>query len=218
MFGALCLGIQRQVATSLSWFAARPWTDSTLSDCLKFRWGLARACGAILPATVFLLAGLVTAITALRLFEPAERPAKVKGVHVSFPSFVRLAYIWALIAALLSVWAAMSRDSSGIWGASRHALTVGFLAMMVFAIGQRVLPAFSGMRLLFSTKLMFCSLLLLAVGCLLRVSSEVLACQDIVRSAWSLLPTSAICEMAAVTVFAFNLLITFARDAPATAA
>ena len=92
------------------------------------------------------------------------------------------------------------------------------LAMMVFAIGQRVLPAFSRMRLLFSTKLMFCSLLLLAVGCLLRVSSEVLAYQDIVRSAWSLLPRSAICEMAAVTVFAFNLLITFARDAPAPAA
>ena len=103
---------------------------------------------AILPATVLILTGLVTAITALRLFEPSERPAKVKGVHVSFPFFVRLAYIWALIAAFLSLWAALSRDSSGIGGASRHALTVGFLAMMVFAIGQRVLPAFSGMRLL----------------------------------------------------------------------
>ncbi len=171
--------------------------------------------GTIFPATVFLLAGLVTAITALRLFEPAERPAKVKGVHVSFPFFVRLAYIWAMIAAFLGLWAAMSRNSSGIWGASRHALTVGFLATMVFAIGQRVLPAFSGMRLLFSTKLMFCSLLLLAAGCLMRVSSEVLAYQGIVPSAWSLLPTSAICEMAAVTVFAFNLLITFAREAPA---
>jgi hypothetical protein len=160
--------------------------------------------------------GLATAISALRLFEPPERPAKVKGVHSSFPFFVRLAYIWAMIAAFLGLWAAMSQNSSGIWGASRHALTVGFLATMVFAIGQRVLPAFSGMRLLFSTKLMFCSLLLLAVGCLVRVSSEVLAYQGIVRSAWSLLPTSAICEMAAVTVFAFNLLTTFARKAPGT--
>jgi len=44
MFGALCLGIQRQVATDLSWFAARAWTDSTPSHCLKFRWSLARAC------------------------------------------------------------------------------------------------------------------------------------------------------------------------------
>lgn len=48
--------------------------------------------------------------------------------------------------------------------------------MMVFAFGQRVLPAFSEMRLLFSAKLMFSSLLLLAAGCLLRISSEVLAC------------------------------------------
>ena len=126
--------------------------------------------GAMLSAAVLLLMGLATAISALRLFEPAERPAKVKGVHSSFPFFVRLAYVWASIAAFLSLWAAMSRDSSGIWGASRHALTVGFLATMVFAIGQRVLPAFSGMRPLFSTKLMFLSLLLLAVGCLLRVS------------------------------------------------
>src|SRR5579862_3173445 len=91
--------------------------------------------GAILPATLLTLTGLVTAITALRLFEPSERPAKVKGVHVSFPFFVRLAYLWALIAAFLSLWAALSRDPSGIWGASRHALTVGFLATMVFAIG-----------------------------------------------------------------------------------
>jgi uncharacterized protein involved in response to NO len=59
--------------------------------------------------------------------------------------------------------------------------------------------------------------LLLAVGCLLRVSSEVLAYQNFVRSAWSWLPTSAICEMTAVTLFAFNLLTTFAREAPAVA-
>jgi len=40
--------------------------------------------GAVLPATVLLLIGLITAISALRLFESAERPAKVKGVHVTF--------------------------------------------------------------------------------------------------------------------------------------
>ena len=86
---------------------------------------------------------------------------------------------------------------------------------MVFAIGQRVLPAFSGMRLLFSTRLMFVSMALLAVGCLLRVSSEVLAYQGILPSAWSWLPVSAITEMTAVTVFAINLLSTFASQPPA---
>ena len=45
-----------------------------------------------------------------------------------------------------------------------------------------------------------------------------MAYQGAVRAAWSWLPTSTICEMAAVTVFAFNLLIAFAREAPAVAA
>ena len=177
---------------------------------------IAALAGEILPAVILLALGLVIAIFALRLFEGAERPAKVKGVHVSFPVFVRVAYVWALIAASLSFWAATNNNSSGIWGAARHALTVGFIAMMVFAIGQRVLPAFSGMRLLFSTKLMLLSLLLLTAGCLLRVSSEILAYQGFLSSAWSWLPASAICEMTAVTVFAINLVVTFARKAPSS--
>jgi hypothetical protein len=172
--------------------------------------------GWTIPAVFVLLAGIITAVCALRLFETTERPAKVKGVHSSFPIFVRMAYVWAVVAASLAVWAALTINSHGIWGASRHALTVGFLATMVFAVGQRVLPAFSGMRLLFSTKLMFVALLLLATGCLLRVSSEILAYQGFVHSAWSWLPISAITEMTAVTVFAVNMLVTFARRPPAT--
>jgi hypothetical protein len=125
-----------------------------------------------------------------------------------------LAYIWATIAAGLGFWAASVANAHGIWGASRHALTVGFLATMVFAVGQRVLPAFAGMRLLFSTRLMFLALLLLSVGCLLRVSSEILAYQEFLRAAWSWLPVSAVIEMTAVTAFAVNLLVTFARRRP----
>ena len=170
--------------------------------------------GWMMMASLVLVTGLVTAVYALRLLEPTARPAKVKGVHASFPVFVRLAYTWALIAASLGIWAASVQNPHGIWGASRHALTVGFLATMVFAIGQRVLPAFSGMRLLFSTKLMFVAIFLLAVGCLLRVSSEILAYQGLARSAWSWLPVSAITEMTAVTLFAANLLATFVRRPP----
>ena len=104
------------------------------------------------------------------------------------------------------------------FGAPRHALTVGFLAMMVFAIGQRVLPAFSGMRLLFSTKLMFVAMALLTVGCALRVSSEILAYQGLAGSAWVWLPVSPVTEMTAVTVFAANLFVTFAQHPPSTSA
>src|SRR5262249_13230620 len=116
------------------------------------------------------------------------------------------------------IWAASVQDSRGIWGASRHALTVGFFSLIVFAIGQRVLPAFSGMKLLFSMKLMFASMALLVLGCLLRVSSEVLAYQRFLCSAWSWFPVSEIIEMTAVTIFAVNLLSTFAGKPPAARA
>ncbi len=161
-------------------------------------------------AALLLFLGVGVAIHALNLFRSPVRPAKIKGVHGTFPTFVRLAYVWALVAATLGVWAAAAGNAQGIAGASRHALTVGFLAMMVFAIGQRVLPAFAG-SLLFSTKLMFTSLAFLTAGCLLRVSAEILAYQGFLHSAWSWLPISAIAEMMAVTVFAVNLIVSFAR-------
>jgi uncharacterized protein involved in response to NO len=134
------------------------------------------------------------------------------------PFFIRLAYVWALIAALLGVWASFAGNAHGIWGASRHALTVGFLSTMVFAIGQRILPAFSGMKMLFSTKLMFAALALLTLGCALRVGAEILAFQEFMHSAWAWLPVSAVTEMTAVTLFAANLLLTFARKRPSLSA
>lgn len=171
---------------------------------------LSALCGWMVLSTVLLLAGILAAAFAIRVFERGERPAKVKGVHRSFPGFVRLAYVWGAISAVLAIWASLSSTTAaGVWGASRHALTVGFLALMVFAVGERVLPAFSGMRVLFSTRLMFAALLLLACGCFLRVGSEILAYQGYAQSAWSWLPVSAITEMTAVTLFAANLILTF---------
>jgi len=175
---------------------------------------IAAMMGWMRSAALLLLGGIIVAVWALRFLEQTQQPAKVKGVHPSFPFFVRLAYSWAIVAAALGIWASSVEDSHGIWGASRHALTVGFLATMVFSVGQRILPAFSGMRLLFSTRLMFLSLLLLTGGCLLRVSSEILAYQGLAGWAWSWLPVSAITEMAAVTIFAVNLFATFARRPP----
>lgn len=178
---------------------------------------LAALTGMMRIAAVSLAVGILTAVFSLRLFEPTERPAKTGGVHISFPFFIRLAYLWAVVAASLGIWASLTATAPGIWGASRHALTVGFVAMMVFAIGQRILPAFSGMRLLFSTQLMFLSLCCLTIGCALRVSAEVLSYQNFAASAWTWLPISAITEMTAVTLFAANLLVTFIKPRPAIA-
>jgi hypothetical protein len=170
--------------------------------------GLALA-GFFRVTTALLLGSSLLAMIALRIFAQPEKAAKTKGIHSSFPFFVRSAYIWLLVAAGLGIWAANATDPAGIWGASRHALTAGFVAMMVFCIGQRVLPAFSGMRLLFSPRLMFVGLLFLSLGCTVRVGAEVLAYQEILPAVWAWLPYSAILELAAVTGLAVNLVATF---------
>jgi uncharacterized protein involved in response to NO len=110
----------------------------------------------------------------------------------------------------MSAWAAISDQHGGIWGASRHALTVGFAATMVFSIGPRILPHFCGIKRLFSSHLMFASLALLQTGCILRVSSEPVAYEGIAAFAWRVLPVSGMLELTGVLVFAFNIAATIA--------
>ncbi len=75
-------------------------------------------------ATWFLVVGAGVSIVAMRIFETSEQEAKIRGIHWSFPFFVRMAYFWLFVAAMLGVAASIWDTSGGIWGASRHALTV----------------------------------------------------------------------------------------------
>lgn len=162
-----------------------------------------------LASVLFEIAALL-ALDALHVWQPAANPAKLINVHRSFPAFVRVAYGWLLVSCVLALMAVPWDHNGGFWGASRHALTVGFVAGMVFAIGQRVLPAFCGMKVLWSTRLMFWSLFLLYVGCFLRVTAEPLAYEGLWHPAWKILPVSAVVELTAVTLFAVNLFVTLA--------
>jgi len=164
----------------------------------------------LVAATILLTAGAVAVVFALRLFERPRGRAKVQGIHPSFPVFIRIAYVWLVTAAAMSVWAAFSDQHGGIWGASRHALTVGFAATMVFSIGPRILPHFCGIMRLFSSRLMFASLMLLQTGCLLRVSSEPVAYEGIAGFAWRVLPVSGVLELTGVLIFAVNIAATIA--------
>lgn len=166
--------------------------------------------GSFLPATLLFVLASSLAVAALRMFEPSIRAPKTRGIHSSFPFFVRMAYAWLLIAAALGVAAVRWDTSGGIWGASRHALTVGFISVMILTVGQRILPAFAGMRLLWSTKLMFAGLFFVTLGCTLRVSCEVIAYQGYANWAWNVLAISALCELSGLTLYATNILATFA--------
>ncbi len=97
-------------------------------------------------ATILFAISAVAIGLALRFAERPHGSAITQGIHPSFSIFARLPYAWLIVAASMSVWAAFADVHGGIWGASRHALTVGFAATMVFAIGPRILPHFAGIQ------------------------------------------------------------------------
>jgi uncharacterized protein involved in response to NO len=162
-------------------------------------------------AAVALLFAALISIDALHVWERSVNPPKLLNIHPSFPIFIRFTYVWLLLSCLLALLAIPLDRSGGLWGASRHALTVGFVAGMVFTIGPRILPPFCGMRVLWSKRLMFWSLLLLYSGCSLRVASEPLAYEKLWAPAWKILPSSAVMELAAVSLFALNIGVTLYR-------
>jgi uncharacterized protein involved in response to NO len=170
--------------------------------------------GRFLLADFLALAETLAAIWTLRVYHPNLRPPKVIGVYRRYPQFVLMAFAWLAIGAALGLAADLAPDASGLGGASRHAVTVGFLATLIFAIGPRILPAFLGGRELAGAGMMAAALWLLNAGCLLRVSSEAVA-YSAGGLAWKLLPVSALLELGAVTVFVINLGLTLARPMPA---
>jgi len=163
--------------------------------------------GVALASGIVLAAASAIYIAALRLFEKSERAPKIR------PLYIRSAYTWSIIAALLGMIA-----GRGFAGASRHALTVGFFAAAAFTIGSRVLPAFFNVRRVWSTRLMVVSLVLLNIGCATRVVAQILAYEQFSTHAWPALTVSAIIEMTAVTLFAANMILTLATGSPLEAA
>ncbi len=162
------------------------------------------------------LALLITlgATGALKVFRPSVRPPKVVGVYRHYPGFVRASYVWLVVGAVLGILADIFTLQAGLTGASRHAITVGFLATLIFAIGPRLLPSFLNGRELHSSTLMAASLWLLNLGCFLRVSSEAVA-YSLGGAAWRVLPLSALLELTAVILFVMNLALTLRQPLPA---
>jgi uncharacterized protein involved in response to NO len=162
-------------------------------------------------SAAWLVATVAAACWSLGVFRPSRRAAKVIGVDQRYPWFARLSFAWLAVSALLL----LAGESHGITGASRHAFTVGFLATLIFSIGPRILPSFLNSRELWSQRLMGWSMVLLTVGCTLRVAAEPVAYAGLAGFAWRVLPVSACLELSAVLLFAWNIARTAATPMPA---
>ncbi len=204
-FITIFLGLQAPEHRAARWLA--PALALTVASALTFRFWM---------TDLLALATTAAAVKALRIFHRPARPAKLRHIYRQYPLFIRIAYGWLIAAAVLGVAADMMPQATGLGGASRHALTVGFIATLIFALAPRMLPAFLSGRELYSPRLMAASLWLITGGCLLRVASEAIAYTAAPGAeAWSILPVSAFIELSAVLAFAANMALTLRQAPPA---
>jgi hypothetical protein len=156
------------VFTTLGWLTLASWpAERTLAASF-------RATGDVLT-----LVALIGVVLALRLYEPAARESG--RPHITNPTrlWIRLAYAWLLAATALHAWLGLREGLGGPAGsftelsAARHALTMGFLMVLLFAMASRILPGYSGWALQ-RPSFLNATVALLTLGALLRVGGELL--------------------------------------------
>jgi hypothetical protein len=126
--------------------------------------------------------------------------------------FAATAYVWLVIAVLLLLGLRVAQalqpvtplHEHAFGGAARHALTVGFVSLMIVGVAWRILPIFSGAPRPAARLLPVVYGLLLA-GCLLRVGGQVAA--GLWGGAWyGVMGISGWLELAGVTFFGLDVL------------
>lgn len=101
---------------------------------------------------LLMAAGIVLFVYAIRVLEPSltRRPPISPGAYPRFGRFLRSAYVWLIISAvLLGVEAIEEISNTSIFPADStlpvlHVATVGFATFMVTGMGSRMIPLFEG--------------------------------------------------------------------------
>jgi hypothetical protein len=161
---------------------------------------------------LLLAASVVALICDWRIFaSPLERDRSLK--------FLRAAYVWLLVAlgmlVLLPVYqftivpvfapaseAAQIHFSHAYYGAIRHAITVGFVSLMIVGVAAKVVPTLNGQDVRGLTRL-WSPFVLLNLGCALRVSAQVLT--DFTASAFPVAGISGTLEVLGLALWGAHL-------------
>jgi hypothetical protein len=172
-----------------------------------------RAWAALWLASVLLLTACVMALLAnWRAF--GRPPQTDRGLK-----FVRAAYVWLLVALAMLVllpgyqfgllpWAAPEGYAASIgfshayYGATRHAITVGFISLMIVGVAAKIVPTLRGVDLK-TLPALWLPFVLINLGCTLRVAGQVLA--DFFPSVFLLTGVSGCLEVAGLTIWGVHL-------------
>lgn len=170
------------------------------------RWLLVAQQGAVL---VLLLAALGTP-RQYRLFGPVPESERDRGLK-----FIRAAYVWFIVAMVmlafmpvydfgiyLPLTGSQSPFSHAFFGAYRHALTVGFIMMMIVGVSSKVVPTLSGVDVR-QTSSLWPTFLLLNVGNAMRISTQIAT--DFTPAAYPFMGISGFFEVLGLSLWGYEL-------------
>ena len=160
--------------------------------------------------TIVLLAVAVGIPFQYRLFGAVPENEKDRGLK-----FIRAAYIWFIAATVMLVFTPVynfaiympltgsrSPFSHAFFGAYRHALTVGFIMMMIVGVSSKVVPTLSGVDVRRARSL-WPTFLLLNLGNLTRVSFQIAT--DFSPAAYHVMGISGFIEVLGLALWGYEL-------------
>jgi hypothetical protein len=171
------------------------------------------AWAALWYASVLLLSGTVVALVrGWRIFGPA--PDSDRSLK-----FLRAAYVWLFLSLGMLVllpayqygvlrWlapesaAAQLGFSHAYYGAIRHAITVGFISLMIVGVAAKVVPTLNGVDVRALSRL-WAPFVLLNLGCALRVVSQ--TATDLTARAFPLAGVSGVLEVSGLALWGVHL-------------
>ena len=160
--------------------------------------------------TIVLLVIAVVTPFQYRMFGAVPDNERDRGLK-----FIRAAYVWFIVATAMLVFTPLYNFSiympvtgshvpfsHAFFGAYRHALTVGFIMMMIVGVSSKVVPTLSGVEVRRARSL-WPTFLLLNIGNLTRVSFQIAT--DFSPAAYRVMGISGFIEVVGLTLWGYEL-------------
>ena len=151
---------------------------------------------------------LFTFIFGLRIFERSTKELQDVVMDRSYAKTIRTAYIWLIVSAIILIIMPFLGHGTEVQrrfhGSLNHAVTVGFITMMIIGYASKMIPTFKGINM-HSIRLSNITFILLNTGCFLRVFSQILVGTSGRTIFYGTMGTSGWFELAALGIFGYNL-------------
>ena len=148
-------------------------------------------------------------IYGLRVFERSTKELRDVVMDRSYTKTIRAAYIWLIVSMLILITMPFLHHKTEILkqfhGSFNHAVTVGFITMMMIGYASKMVPTFTGINM-HSIKLSNITFILLNTGCFIRVFSQMsVGISGGKPVFYGIVGTSGWFELAAIGFFGYNL-------------